>query len=234
MLFAFTDESYSDAHYYQAALVADEEVLARLDLIIGEARQYIKGFGIENPVEFHGNEIMSARKGWELLGNDFRKKSAIFKFILRRVAQLPVILIIQGVDVKRLKNRYSYPDPPHEITYRNLLDALDRYAENEGKEVCIIADKINSEAKLSQLFDKYKLTSTGGPYPRMLQNIIQVEHVDSHLHSGIQIVDLCAFLYRRFDEHEERSEKTRREVVKMWEILQPNLHPQHPPRVWRP
>lgn len=234
MLFAFTDESYSDAHYYQAALVVDREMLSELDRIVEEAREYVKGFGIHEAVEFHGNEIMSARKGWEPLGNDFRKKSAIFKFIFRNLAQLPAVLLIQGVDVKRLKNRYSYPSPPHEITHRNLLDVLDRYSESVGKKVCIVADQINIEERLGQLFNEYKSISTGGPFPRHLENIVQVEHVESHLHSGIQIVDLCAFLYRRFDEHQEKSERTRREVVQMWEILQANIHSQYPPRVWRP
>lgn len=234
MLFAFTDESYSDAHYYQAALVIDEKDVFELDLIITAARDYIKGFGIEKSVEFHGNEIMSARKGWEPLGSDFRKKSAIFKFILRKVSQLPAVLVIQGVDVKRLKNRYSYPLPPHEVTHRNLLDALDRYAETVNSKICIISDQINTEDRLSQLFNNYKSISTGGPYPRHLENIVYVEHVESHLYSGIQIVDLCAFLFRRYDEHQEKSVRTRKEVVQMWEILQANIHPQHPPRVWRP
>lgn len=234
MLFAFTDESYSDAHYYQAALVVDREMLSELDRIIEDARDYVKGFGIHKAIEFHGNEIMSARKGWEPLGKDFRKKSAIFKFIFRNIAQLPVVLLIQGVDVKRLKNRYRYPSPPHEITHRNLLDILDRYSESVGKKVCIVADQINIEERLSQLFNEYKSISTGGPFPRRLENIVQVEHVESHLHSGIQIVDLCAFLFRRFDEHQENHEKTRKEVEKMWGMLAPIIHKDYQPRVWRP
>ena len=234
MLFAFTDESYSDAHYYQAALVVDEAIIPELDLLIDDAREYITGFEIFSDVEFHGNEIMSARKGWELLGNDFRKKSAVFKFVIRGIARLPVVLLIQGVDVKRLKNRYSYPDSPHEITHRNLLDALDRYAESVHSKVCIISDNINSKERLDQLFNSYKITSTGGPFPRKLHNIIQAEHAESHLHSGIQLVDLCVFLFRRFDEHHEKSEKTRKEVVQMWEILQTNIHPHYPPRIWCP
>lgn len=234
MLFAFTDESYSDAHYYQVALVVDEVLLPDLDRLIEGAREYIAGFGVITDVEFHGNEIMSAKKGWQPLGSDFRKKSAIFKYIFRNLAQLPAVLLIQGLDVKRLKNRYSYPSPPHEVTYRNLLDVLDRYSEHVGKTACIVADQINIEERLSQLFNEYKLLSTGGPFPRHLENVVQVEHVESHLHSGIQIADLCAFLFRRFDEHKEKNEKTRREVVQMWELLQSNIHPLYPPRVWRP
>lgn len=234
MLLAFTDESYSDAHYYQAALVIDEKDLWKLEVILDEARQYVQGFGVISSIEFHGNEIMSARKGWEPIAGNFRIKSSIFKFIFRRLARINATLIIQGVDVNRLKNRYKYPDSPHEITHKNLLDALDRYAESCNEKVWVISDQIHLQTRLQQLFSIYQIISTGGLFPRYLTNILEIEHVQSHQHSGIQIIDLCAFIFRRFDEHIEGSEKTRKEVIGMWELLGPLIDPKFHPRVWRP
>jgi len=46
MLLAFTDESYSEKHYYQAAFIIDESDLGQLDILIQEAGQYAMGFGI--------------------------------------------------------------------------------------------------------------------------------------------------------------------------------------------
>jgi hypothetical protein len=60
MLLAFTDESYSEYHYYQAAFIINESDLSLLDALIQEAGQYAMGFGIAAGVEFHGNAIMSA------------------------------------------------------------------------------------------------------------------------------------------------------------------------------
>jgi hypothetical protein len=234
MLLAFTDESYSDRHYYQAAFIIDQGDLTQLETLIEEAGRYAMGYGIAAGVEFHGNAIMSATKGWEPLGNNFKAKSAIFKHVLRRISALSAVLIIQGVDVKRLRFRYSYPESPHEITHKNLMDAIDRYAEHKGDKVSIYSDQIDTQQRLQTLFSQYQLLSTGGYSPRYLREIVSIEYVESHMHPGIQIVDLCAFLFRRFDEHIENSNKTREQVIEMWEILSPLIHPYHLPRVWRP
>lgn len=234
MLLAFTDESYSDLHYYQAAFIINESDLPLLDNLIEEAGRYAMGFGIAEGVEFHGNAIMSATKGWEPLKKNFRAKVAIFNDVLRRISALNAVLIIQGVDVKRLNFRYSYPESPHEITHKNLMDAIDRFAEHKGEKVSIYSDQIDTQNRLQMLFSQYQVLSTGGFSPRYLREILTIEYVQSHIHSGIQIVDLCAFLYRRFDEHIETSDETREKVVEMWKILNPLIHPYHPPRVWRP
>jgi hypothetical protein len=234
MLLAFTDESYSERHYYQAAFIINESDLPHLNVLIQEAGKYAMGFGIAAGVEFHGNAIMSATKGWEPLARNFRAKSAIFNDVLRRISSLNAVLIIQGVDVKRLRFRYSYPESPHEITHKNLMDAIDRFAEHKGEKVSIYSDQIDTQNRLQILFSQYQLLSTGGYSPRYLREIISIEYVESHMHPGIQIVDLCAFLYRRFDEHIENSDETREKVVEMWKILSPLIHPYHPPRVWRP
>lgn len=234
MLLAFTDESYSDAHYYQAALIIDERDLAVLDQIIKDARQYVRGFGVTQEVEFHGNEIMSARNGWEPLQGNFGQKSVVFKYVLRKLTEVNANLIIEGIDIKRLRSRYKYPDSPSVVTHKHLMDSIDRYAEMHNMRIEIIADQIEMQAKLEALFQNYQSKSTGGFQPRKLLQIEGVTYVESHLHSGVQLVDLCVFLYRRLDEHVERSDKTRREVIAMWEIIQPLIHPNFPPRVWRP
>ena len=234
MLLAFTDESYSDHHYYQAALVIDENDLTLLEEIIRNAEIYASGFGVPIGTEFHGNAIMSARKGWEPLGNNFKAKAAIFKYVLRQASTLNATLIIQGVDVRALNYRYSYPLAPHEVTHKNLMDAIDRYAEHQQDKVLIFSDQIDTQKRLETLFIEYQLISTGGSRPRYLKEIISIDYVESHVHPGIQIVDLCAFLYRRYDEHIENSDRTREEVVEMWEILIPLIDTYHQPRVWRP
>ena len=165
MLIAFTDESYSDAHYYQVAFVISEQSLIILEEIFEDTYKYLTGFGIRTPIELHGNEIMSSRKGWEPLGTNFRIKSAIFRFIFHRIAQLDATLLVQGVDVKRLRNRYRYPMSPHEVTHRNLMDSIDRFAEMCGETIRIVSDQIDTQIRLEILFAKYKIFSTGGPYP---------------------------------------------------------------------
>lgn len=234
MLIAFTDESYSSDRYYQAAFVIESEKIDELNTLIFQAGLYARGFGIEPGVEFHGHSIMNASRGWEPLGRNFSSKKAIYSHVLRRIATSGGTLLIEGVDVKRLNERYSSPQPPHEVTHKNLLDKLDKFADSKGQKIVIYSDRIHLEWRLEQLFNLYQTHSTAGYYPRFLKNILAVKYIDSHEHPGIQIVDLCIFLYRRWSDHSESQERTRRDVVAMWEILKPTLDVNFMPRVWVP
>lgn len=234
MLLAFTDESYSGRRYYQSAFIVEADDLELLELLILEANQYAQGFGVPAGIEYHGHSIMSASKGWEVLGNGFGSKVAIYTDVLQRISRTRGTLIIQGVDINCLNNRYSYPQPPHEITHKNLLDTVDRYAESKNDSVIIYSDQTATEKRLNDLFLLYQIKSTGGPFPRYLRNIVKIEYVESHHHAGIQIADLCVFLFRRLDDHEEVNPKTRKAVEKMWQILNPRIHPNYLPRVWSP
>jgi hypothetical protein len=234
MLIAFTDESYSSEMYFQGAFVIDSELLENLNQLILEASEYARGFGVEPGTEFHGHSIMSATKGWEPLGRNFHMKKAIYSHVLRRISNSGGTLIIEGVDITRLNQRYKYPRSPHEITHKGLLDKLDRFAESKGETIQIYSDSVNSEMRLAQLFTLYQIHSTSGLYPRYLKSIIQVQHVDSHLHSGIQIADLCIYLFRRFRDHNESQERTKRDVESMWNILTPTIDSNFQPRIWSP
>lgn len=234
MLLAFTDESYSNRHYYQGAFIINEAHLSLLNNLIAETLEYVRGFGVLGEVELHGNSIMSASRGWEALNGNFGAKSAIYKYILRKISQLPGVLLIQGVNIELLNNRYKYPRAPHEITHRNLLDSIDKYSESVHQQALIFSDQITLQDDLYRDFQYYKIASTGGEWPRKLLHVTDVIYVESHLHPGIQIIDLCIFLFRRFDDHIEKNERTSREVEKMWKLLQPLIHPYFEPRIWRP
>lgn len=234
MLIAFTDESYSADRYFQGAFVISSQHLEILNETLAEAGEYARGFGIAPGTEFHGHSIMSATKGWEPLGRNFHMKKAIYSHALRGISKLGGTLIIEGVDIAQLNQRYKYPRSPHEITNKSLLDSLDRYAEANGESIEIYSDSVHSEIRLNQLFSMYQTHSTSGLYPRYLKSIVQVQHVDSQLHSGIQVADLCIYLYRRLKDHNELQARTRRDVQRMWKILTPTLDPHFQPRIWIP
>jgi hypothetical protein len=114
------------------------------------------------------------------------------------------------------------------------MDSIDRFAESVNETVTIFSDQIDTEVRLQKLFSQYRKYSTGGPYPRFLEKIASIEYVNSRDHAGIQIADLCAYIFRRLDDHVETNPKTANDVKKLWEILQPRIHPNFQPRVWRP
>ena len=232
MLLAFTDESYSEDRYFQAAYVIRVDQLTEVQERMCEAKIHAMRFGVDVNAEFHGHRIMNNLDGWECLSGKLKAKLDIYKKCLRMIAAIEGIAIIRGVDFKAMQERYQTPYPPEEESHKHLLDAIDRYAESQGEEVIIYSDQAPQQKRLGELFLEYKVTSTGGPYPRLLKNIVRVEYIDSRAHVGIQIADLIVYLYRRMEDHFKEDIYEQRRVRALWQILEPCIHPWYLPRIW--
>lgn len=230
MLFAFIDESYTADRYYVAAIIVREENLAHVRNALADARAYARGFGIAaDNVEYHAHSIMTGCDGWEPIKGQPRSAIAIYKDVLRRLAGLPVRMIIRGVDVQRLNARYRYPQPPHEVTLRHLLEQVDKFAEQVGDVVTVIADEVQGQAQHVARAMNYQESGTGGYQPRRLLQIqMPIVFGSSAQSPGVQTADLVVYLYRRLDAHVEIHEKTARQVAAMWSSLDPIRH-----HVWR-
>ena len=232
MLLAFTDESYSENRYFQAAFIVRLDQLANLNDLINEAKDYAASIGIPHEVELHGHAIMNNRDGWEPFAGKLKLKLDFYRMCLRKISRIGGVIIIQGVDLNAMKEKYLNPFPPEEESHKHLLDAIDRYAKSNNEVVVIYSDEAPQQKRLGELFQEYKVTSTGGNYPRHLKNIIRVEYIDSRDHYGIQIADLAVYLYRRMEDHFKENEVEKFRLRKMWAILETCIHPWFPPRIW--
>ena len=213
-IFAFSDESYSDKVYLQGAYVIDADSLLLIEKAFQRSYSYAATFGIGRDVEFHGHSIMSSRKGWEILRNSFRAKIAIYQNILQCISDIPGQLIFQELEI--LTNKKSLANAPdaHLITFTALLFRLNSLGNSQGCSITIFADHLTREKELLKLFKFYKNECGLLPY------ISDIEHVDSKLHPGVQIADLCTYIYRRFRENNERDPGTRRAVENLWKIIE--------------
>jgi hypothetical protein len=232
MLLAFTDESYSENRYFQAAYVIRVDQLQEVEARMTEAKIFAMKFGISFETEFHGHRIMNHLDGWEPLEGKLKAKLDIYKKCLRMIAEIDGVVIIRGVDFKAMTERYPTPYPPEEVSHKHLLDALDRYAESQNETLIIYSDEAPQQKRLGELFLQYKITSTGGSYPRYLKRIVRVEYIDSRAHVGIQIADLVVYLYRRMEDHFKDNEYEKARVRKLWKIVEPCIHPWYQPRIW--
>lgn len=221
LLFAFIDESYTNTHYYQAAIVIREQNLHRLEDLKSEVIEYVKGFGVENLIELHAHSLMTSRDGWEALENKARARISIFKKIQSLISDLPARVFIEGVDVPQLHIRYKYPDSPHTVTLRHLLEDIQSFAHSMDEQVTIFCDEIGDAKVHQRHFEYYKSTNTSGYKPSSLHNLDSLSFVKSHEHPGIQVVDQIVYLYRRMDSHTETDSRTRDAVLQMWETLNP-------------
>lgn len=230
MLYEFLDESYTADRYYIGALIVEQQHLPELEAALSDARAYAKGFGIDTPdIEFHAHSMMTGRDGWEPVKGKARAAIAIYEYALRRIAELPVRMVIRGLDVERLNARYRYPYPPHRITLAHALEVVDDYAERRREMVTVIADEVQDQAEHIAQAARYQLTGTGGYLSRRLLQIeMPILFESSATSPGIQCADLIAYLYRRLDAHTETNPHALAAVERMWSTLQPIRH-----HVWR-
>lgn len=234
MLYAFTDESYNQWFYLQGALVVDKLNLASLEQLVQEVKEHARQLGVDTSTEIHGHSIMQGVHGWEALAGKVNMRLSIYKHLLHGLAKLKVTLLIQGVAIDSLSDQQRTGMNPHLITYRNILDAIEVFAQDSNKSVLIISDRISYEGKIRSLLTEYQLKSTKGNYHSYLERIIKVEHVDSHLSAGVQLIDIALYIFNKSHQPLDSDSKAKREAKKLWEILRPIIRDDFPPRIWRP
>ncbi|SFN65873.1 DUF3800 domain-containing protein [Mycetocola miduiensis] len=230
MLYAFLDESYTADRYYVGAIVVRTENLSDVSGALKASREYARGFGIDSPsVEFHAHEIMSGVGCWAPVRGKTRAALAIYGDALDRLAELPIKMIIRGVDVTRLNARYRYPYAPHRIALQHALEAVNEYAASVGDVVTVIADEVQGQAMHILQTAQYQVSGTGGyRSSKLVQIEMPIVFGKSSESPGVQSADLAVYLYRRLDAHVEKHERTRRAVERLWEKVQPIRH-----HVWR-
>ncbi|GAA1768348.1 DUF3800 domain-containing protein [Agromyces humatus] len=221
MLFAFIDESYTKDRYYVAAVLVDADDLRALSAAVARSAEYAAGYGVELGTEFHAHSIMSGRDGWEPVQGKPRAAIAIYRDLLRELSGLPVSIYIEGVDVPRLNARYRYPDPPHLVTLRHVLEDLQQAAAMRGDQVIVICDEVTDQEAHSKKFGEYQLIGTPGYRSTTLSRIEQFMFADSRQSPGLQFADAVAYLYRRRDAHTESSARTARAVEDLWAVIRP-------------
>lgn len=234
MLYAFTDESYNNLFYLQGALIVEESELVNLDHLAQTILSRAQAMGVSGSSEIHGHSIMQGVNGWEALAGKLNLRLGIYKQLLKGIAGLRATLLIQGVEIQPLKERFGRDENPHFVTFRNLLDSIEIWANERGEQVAIISDQISYEAKIMKLFAMYQIESTKGKYHNHLKSIIKVEHIDSHLSVGVQLVDSVLYIYNRLMQKDTEQSRAGQEVKDLWQMLQPIIHQGFEPRIWSP
>ncbi|MEV8023643.1 DUF3800 domain-containing protein [Microbacterium sp. NPDC080220] len=221
VLFAFIDESYTQDRYYVAALVIDVDDIGKLGAAVHATAQYAVGFGVPLGTELHGHRIMSGTDGWEALHRKTRAKGMIYGHAVDGIGQLPARLYVQGVDVARLNARYSYPDPPHLVCLRHVLEDVNTLAAARNEEVIVICDQVTDQEAHERRFGQYQKIGTPGFRPSKLARIEQLMFADSSASPGLQAVDLAVYLYRRRDANAAVDPRAKKLADDLWWKLRP-------------
>ena len=223
MLYAFIDESYTKDRYYLCAFVVPETQINALDDAVKRVKAYAEGFGVTQNSELHAHEMMSGLGDWKAIRGKPRASLSIYKRALKEFVAIPgARMFIEGVDIPRLNARYRYPDPPHRVTLRYLLEAVDRHAVKAGEQVMIIADELPDQIDHGKRAAAYQIAGTGGYQPSKLTALHMPIWFGSSAQSpGLQVADLIVYLFRRKDAHAETDPRAERAVAELWETLRP-------------
>ena len=225
-LHAFLDESYGADHYYMAAVVVDDleyrMLCDGLDRVASTAHEQ---FNVDPDVEFHAHDIMQGRKSWECFSGQVHEAVALYRAAARAVRESGALLIIEGVDVTRLNNRYKYPDPPYDVTLRHALERVNEYAEQRKLACRVTADFVNDHNQHRAAVEGYVRTGTPGYRTSKLERLVQpVRWSDSGDERGIQAADMLAYMYRRVHEPEPsrsgRADRAARTILREFGSLQ--------------
>lgn len=235
MLVSFFDESYPQgmAKYSVAAVVMDMAALFDLNQGIRGVISYAnQAFNVPIGAELHAHEMMQGRGDWKCLAGKHRAIEKIYRKALTVVVDSGAKVFIEGVDVNRLKQRYTYPRDPHQITLTHNLERINDYARSIDRKILVVADEVPSQDQHAASVAMYSVVGTPGYRSSNLAQIVHpVRFDDSRLHIGLQVADLVAYLYNRRVCVVEKDARAEASKQRLWDAVLPAVSHQ---RMWVP
>lgn len=214
MLYAFTDESYSPRQYFQAAFIVNESVLPQIEDLRKELLEQVRMLGISGDIEFHGHSLMNAKDEWWPLSGQFHLRMEIFKSFMSLLSQMEGSLLIERINIADLREQNRLFVSPHGETTKNLIHSINQFAGFHLEKVQVYSDKISKEDRRRIQLDKVN----EGFQHLWIESI---NYVESSGYFGVQIADMCIYLYRRLKDHKEKNRKTRLLIEELWGMLEP-------------
>lgn len=208
MLTAYIDETISQPNpghpgegvYYVAAMVVD----AKQEHAIAEGLATLKAkvieeYGLPADLEFHGYEMFQYRKGWKKMAGKHHESSVIYADAMRIAADSGVTVVMSGVHMEQLSRQYLNPRSPHELALQFCLERVNAVATRRGSKVRVVADEVNNQEAHERRIELYKQTGASlGYYGSRFEAIeFPFEWAPSHLHYGLQMIDMIAFICNR-------------------------------------
>lgn len=185
--------------------------------------------------EFHGTDLFSGKGIWREITKGERYRNSVLDRAFDVLSGVEFSIILQGVDKKRLKDRYSLPDDPRRLALKFLIEKIDRKLEEFDSFGIIICDETGSALEKDayrELLREIQVYDTGGAYARKIVRIVDTLHfVSSKKSRGIQAIDLITFLHRRISVHTQASDAENLFTRMLWEKVRHKVVYQ---RTWVP
>lgn len=226
------DESENPERYWVGALLCRETDINELELALETVclRAY-DDFGVELGAELHGHRIFHGQDDWEHLY--VRARIAVDANALKVLRDSQVEILLRGVNLRQLRERYASPDHPHSVCLSHLIERLDERSENlyGGTEISLIADEHHQADVYQRELWTFQRYATEGYRSRQIVHVKDLEFMPSHEHRLLQAIDLVTFLNQRIYERVGKDEKADRANLRLWELISHQVVHRH---CWNP
>lgn len=202
MKIAYLDESFTKGFYFIGALIVSPRDVNAISLAMDELLGFITS---DQPGKFlkddelKGSHIWNGKGQWSEVGDRYRY--AVMLHAFRALAKFDIEIALQGIDRRRLENRYINPLPPHELAMKYMLEQLDRRFISRNLNGIVVCDEPGSKTEQNRqrsLLRDWRINGTGGNFPRNLDSISDTLHfVPSHESRLIQAVDMVVYAHQR-------------------------------------
>lgn len=249
MLLAYIDESHTqqcdkdpNRHgydvYYVGCLLATSAQAAVIDNGLDNLlEQAHNKFGVSRDAEFHGQCMFQYKDDWKCMKGMHRQSAGIYRAAMRILADSGARLIIRGVHVGQLQERYrKHAHNPHQVSLQHCLERVNMIAEQERDDVSVMADKVADQTAQEGQIARYRLIgNTEGYFPSDLARItMPFQWEDSRTLYGLQMIDMALFMCGRAGsiDGSKKLNDGDKAVLKIVDIIRPAITPQS--AVWYP
>lgn len=233
LISAYIDESERDElYYFLGAVVCTPSQQAFLDAAFSQIlHNYSKTFpSLHQGLELHGNEILAGRREWKNV--PIRARFAIYDQALKAVANSGVCVHLEGIDITKQKQRYTWPTPARELALSHLLERIDECATRQQCNVDVFADEHHTKETSRSNFASYQAYGTYGYKSSRLRRINPTfEFIDSKNSSAMQAADLATYIYNRRKTIVEKDPRAVEQKTLLWSSLLPAVQRGNQ-RVW--
>ncbi|PZF10031.1 hypothetical protein DEJ25_13270 [Curtobacterium sp. MCPF17_011] len=232
---AYVDESYDKDFYFIGAAVGTQEQWDRVEAAFDAIRNIAAELhGTPSDAELHGHELMGGKGPWRSLRGKHREAAGIYLTALRAARSVGIRYLFRGVDVGRLNARYSYPDPPHDVTLGHLLERIEDYTigRKQTEQTIVVADEIATQTEHQRAFAGYQRFGTAGYRSSRLNWIsAPINFASSKGSDGLQAVDLATYVYFRSQRIRSPHPKAQATQERLWNEVAPVTSHRH---TWLP
>lgn len=149
---------------------------------------------------------MNGRTDWTYVRGNHGAAFQVYQLALQTIYNSGARIYVQGVDVTRLHARYKYPDAPHEIVLRHLLERVNESCNGTNESCHVDADMVPQQEDFNEAIQGHTRVATPGYRGQILTCIDgDITFVDSRQSRGVQAANLVVYLMRRFIEQQSAS-----------------------------